>query len=83
MFIAAGFEHSVANMYLVPAGLLLKVFDPAFISSLEVSLQNLTWGNFLLNNLLPVTIGNMIGGGLFVGTVYFLVHRVKPVNEDD
>ena len=83
MFIAAGFEHSVANMYLVPAGLLLKVFDPAFVSSLDVPLQNLTWGNFLLNNLLPVTIGNMIGGGLFVGTVYFLVHRVKPVNEDD
>lgn len=77
-FVAAGFEHSVANMYFVPIGLFIKQFDPAFLASEAVAAANLnlvplTWGNFLLNNLLPVTIGNIIGGAVLVAAVYWAI----------
>ena len=72
-FVAAGFEHSVANMYFVPVGLLIKTFDPTFTSGTGLDLSNLTWGTFLVNNLLPVTIGNIIGGTVFVAAVYWSV----------
>lgn len=77
-FVAAGFEHSVANMYFIPMGLLIKVGAPAefwtSIGTTAVSFQNLTWGNFFLRNLLPVTIGNVIGGALLVGLVYWFIY---------
>ena len=72
-FVAAGFEHSVANMYFVPYGLLIKALDPAFVAEKGLDLANLTWGNFLVNNLLPVTIGNILGGGLLVAAIYWSV----------
>ena len=77
-FVAAGFEHSIANMYFVPIGLFIKTFDPTFMASEAVvkaglDLSGLTWGNFLLNNLLPVTIGNIIGGAVLVAAVYWFV----------
>jgi formate transporter len=72
-FVAAGFEHSVANMYFVPMGLFIKNLDPNFTSALSLNLDGLTWGGFLLNNLLPVTIGNIIGGSLFVAAVYWTI----------
>ena len=72
-FVAAGFEHSVANMYFVPYGLLIKGLDPTFVAESGLDLANLTWGNFLVNNLLPVTIGNIIGGGLLVAAIYWSV----------
>ena len=68
-FVASGFEHSVANMFFVPFGLFLKgVPDVVALSGLN--LGNLTWADFILANLLPVTIGNIIGGAFFVGTLY-------------
>ena len=75
-FVAAGFEHSVANMYFIPYAMFIKQFDPAFVAGLgdAVNLSSLTWGAFLLKNLLPVTIGNIIGGGVLVGAVYWLVY---------
>ena len=77
-FVAAGFEHSIANMYFVPIGLLIKQFDPAFAAAAAVTakidLAGLTWPAFLLNNLLPVTIGNIIGGAVLVAAVYWLVY---------
>ncbi len=73
-FVAAGFEHSVANMYFVPIGLFIKYFDPAFASASDMALTHLTLGNFLASNLLPVTLGNIIGGSLFVAAVYWLVY---------
>ena len=78
-FVALGFEHSVANMYLIPAGLVLKhSSDMAnHVETLAVAGQDLsalTLPGFLLNNLLPVTIGNIIGGGLFVAAVYWFVY---------
>jgi formate/nitrite transporter len=72
-FVAAGFEHSIANMYFLPYGLLIKAFDPAFVAERGLDLTNLTWGNFLFNNLLPVTIGNIIGGAVLVAAIYWSV----------
>ena len=75
-FVAAGFEHSIANMYFIPMGLLVK--DEASVqaaSGLDAGqLAELTWPHFLLNNLLPVTIGNIIGGAILVGAVYWFVY---------
>jgi formate/nitrite transporter len=72
-FVAAGFEHSIANMYFIPVGLLIKDFDPAFTAASKLDLSGLTWGAFLINNLLPVTIGNIIGGSLLVAAVYWAI----------
>lgn len=72
-FVAAGFEHSVANMYFVPIGLFIKDFDPVFASASGMDLSGLTWEAFLLNNLLPVTIGNIIGGTMLVAGVYWFI----------
>ena len=76
-FVAAGFEHSVANMYFISIGLLVKS-DDDFVAGLDPStapdLSDLTWGSFFVDNLLPVTIGNVIGGALMVGAVYWLVY---------
>lgn len=75
-FVAAGFEHSVANMYLIPIGLLIKWFDPSFFSSAG-EYGNLTLGNFFTHNLIPVTIGNIIGGCIFIGFVYWFIYLRK------
>jgi formate transporter len=72
-FVAAGFEHSIANMYFIPIGLFIKIFDPAFVAASGLDVSGLTWSTFLLRNLLPVTIGNIIGGSLFVAAVYWAV----------
>jgi formate transporter len=74
-FVALGFEHSVANMYFIPIGLLIKTNDAWVAATSGVpDLSNLTWGHFLVDNLLPVTIGNVIGGGIMVGAVYWFVY---------
>jgi formate/nitrite transporter len=74
-FVAAGFEHSVANMYFVPIALLVKS-DEAFVGTLEPrpDLSGLSVQSFLVDNLLPVTIGNVLGGAVLVGAVYWLVY---------
>jgi formate transporter len=78
-FVAGGFEHSVANMYLLPVGLLVKGGAPAsFWSAADTSAApyaELTWRSALVDNLVPVTIGNVIGGALLVGLVYAFVYR--------
>jgi formate/nitrite transporter len=75
-FVAAGFEHSVANMYFVALGLLIAAFDPAFVGAqgLGAQAQALSWSGFLLRNLLPVTAGNIIGGAVLVGAVYWFIY---------
>lgn len=77
-FVAAGFEHSIANMYFIPLGLLIKDFAPAsfwdMVHKSAADYPALTWGNFFLNNLLPVTLGNIIGGAVLVGAVYWFVY---------
>jgi formate transporter len=77
-FVAAGFEHSVANMYFIPSGLLIKAgAGEAFWTSIgktAADYPNLTWHNFLVHNLVPVTIGNILGGAVLVGIVYWFVY---------
>lgn len=73
-FVAAGFEHSVANMYFVPLGLFIATFDPGFVAGRGLDIEGLTWGVFLVRNLLPVTIGNVIGGTVLVGGVYWFIY---------
>jgi formate/nitrite transporter len=76
-FVAAGFEHSIANMYFIPYGLLIKDFDPGFIGTINsqvAHLDKLTWPAFFLNNLVPVTIGNIIGGAVLVAAVYWAIY---------
>jgi len=81
-FVAAGFEHSIANMYFIPVSLFVKYSgDAAFFTAIgktAADFPNLTWGNFFVANLLPVTIGNIIGGGLMVGLMYWFVYSRKP-----
>jgi len=81
-FVAAGFEHSIANMYFVPYALLVKMGDAEFmgrISDKIVNLDRLTWGNFILFNLIPVTIGNIIGGAVLVAAIYWAIFLRKQV----
>lgn len=85
-FVALGFEHCVANMYFIPAGLLVKS-DPALLQQVStvaggsLNIENLTIPAFLLGNLLPVTLGNIIGGGFFVGAVYWFVYLRRDAAE--
>ena len=77
-FVASGFEHSIANMYMITLGLFIKG-DAAFVAASGIpaeKLANLSVGGFF-HNLIPVTLGNMVGGILFVAVFYFLVFRNK------
>lgn len=80
-FVAAGFEHSIANMYLIPMGILVKEWaDPELwnlIQSSPQQFESLNWSNFFVGNLLPVTIGNIIGGAIFVGLAYWFIYLRK------
>lgn len=79
-FVAASFEHSVANMYFIPYAIFIKSFDPAFVTSLAErapELSRLTWSAFFLDNLLPVTIGNIIGGAGLVAAIYWFIYLSK------
>jgi formate/nitrite transporter len=77
-FVAAGFEHSVANMYFIPMGLGIKMLAGeafwASIGSSAAAYDTLTWQSFLVSNLLPVTIGNIVGGAMGVGAVYYVIY---------
>lgn len=80
-FVAAGFEHSIANMYFIPIGLFIKMgAAQSFWETIKKTPDDfpfLTWDRFFINNLLPVTIGNIIGGALLVGVVYWFVYLRK------
>jgi formate transporter len=77
-FVAAGFEHCIANMYFIPYSILVKVGAPdtfwTAIGKTSTDYSSLTWGNFFLKNLIPVTIGNIIGGVVFVALIYWVVY---------
>lgn len=76
LFITSGFEHSIANMYYIPAGILAKA-NPVWAQASGVTaekLAELNWTNFFLRNLLPVTLGNVIGGGLMIGGIYWFCY---------
>lgn len=85
-FVAAGFEHSIANMYFISIGLFIKGFAPASFwqttGTTAASYTNLTWSNFFVGNLLPVTIGNIIGGAFMVGLVYWFIY-LRPLRKQE
>ncbi len=76
-FVAAGFEHSVANMYFIPIALFIKQYAGEdfwkLIGKSAADYSTITWQSFLVNNLFPVTIGNIIGGAIFVAAIYWLI----------
>ncbi|WP_432821457.1 formate/nitrite transporter family protein [Trichloromonas sp.] len=74
-FVASGFEHSIANMYFIPTGLFLA-------GQLPNSDPALCWSNFFLGNLLPVTLGNIIGGVVFVGFAYWFIHLRRKKGDE-
>jgi len=82
-FVAAGFEHSIANMYFIPMGILLAgksaVLGAAGVTA--GNLGNLTWTGFV-GNLVPVTIGNIIGGGILIGAIYWLAYLRRERTEE-
>ena len=74
-FVAMGFEHSVANMYFIPAGLMaVQQADLVAMTGSSIDLANLTMSGFLINNLLPVTLGNILGGSVFVALFYWFIY---------
>ena len=79
LFITSGFEHSIANMYYIPAGIIAKQ-NPQWVEMAGVTaerLANLNWLTFVTKNLVPVTLGNMFGGLVLVGGLYWLALRKK------
>ncbi len=79
VFIASGFEHSIANMYYIPAGIIAK-FNPLYVSKAlglgasQAGIDSLNVMRMFTRNLIPVTIGNIIGGCIFVGLAYWFVY---------
>ena len=65
-FVALGFEQCVANMFFIPVG----IFYGA----------NVTWGQFFVANLTPVTLGNIVGGAIFVGLIYWYIYAHTAAN---
>ena len=75
LFVLCGFEHSVANMYYISAGLFAK-------AEYGISADNLTWGAFFVKNLIPVTLGNIVGGAGLVGLPYWIVYLHQKKAKD-
>lgn len=78
-FVASGFEHCVANMYFIPMGIILKKYPDVVATAERVTgkaldLSHLTWKGFFINNLLPVTLGNLIGGAILIGIVFWFIY---------
>ena len=82
-FIVSGYEHCVANMYYIPAGIFAKANSTYAAVAMEsygyttLQLESLNWVNFALKNLVPVTLGNIVGGMIFVGLPLYLIHSQK------
>jgi len=71
-FVAAGFEHSVANMFLIPLAMLLQSLDGVGSTGITI-----TWAGFF-SNMLPVILGNILGGSVLVGLVYHVIYLRAP-----
>jgi len=85
LFITSGFEHSIANMYYITAGILAKSHsvwvDAAMnMGVTKAKIDALNWMTMMTKNLIPVTAGNIVGGTVFVGFAYWLVYLKKKEN---
>lgn len=87
LFVATGFEHSVANMFMIPLAILIKdtagtdFFAGAGLD--QAAYGDLTWTAFYLDNLLPVTLGNIVGGGVMIGVLYWTIfHYVEREKQE-
>lgn len=72
-FVTSGFEHSIANMYFIPTGLLIS-------DHIGKNNRALSWNSFLIDNLIPVTLGNIVGGVVFVALAYWYIHGAALKN---
>ena len=89
LFVISGFEHSIANMYYIPAGILASA-NPEWLQDaienfgvLPERLEKLSWLGMLRHNLLPVTLGNIVGGAFFVGITYLIAFgKMDPRSPD-
>lgn len=82
LFICSGFEHSVANMCYIPMGILAKANNAWSQAAMDLGVSRaqmdaLNWMNMFSANLLPVTLGNIVGGSFFVGTIYYFAYLRK------
>ena len=76
IFVVSGFEHSIANMYYIAAGLFART-NEAYASAAAaagIDCSGLSWGSFFARNLLPVTLGNIVGGAVCVGCAYWYIY---------
>ena len=82
-FVVSGYEHCVANMYYIPAGIFAKANSAYASLAMEsygyttLQLESLNWTNFVVRNLIPVTLGNIVGGMVFVGLPLYFIHAQK------
>ncbi|MPM72713.1 putative formate transporter 1 [bioreactor metagenome] len=82
LFITSGFEHSIANMYYIPAGILAKS-NASWVEASGLTaekLAHLNWSTFITKNLVPVTIGNIVGGVILVAGVYWFTYYKNSEN---
>ncbi|WP_028116639.1 formate transporter FocA [Ferrimonas senticii] len=79
LFVSSGFEHCIANLFMVPLGIAIaSTAEPSFwamVGADPAAFADLTWSNFLFANLIPVTLGNIVGGGVVVGLGYHTIYR--------
>jgi formate transporter len=85
MFVSSGFEHCIANMFMIPTGILIQHFAaPEFwvaIGQDQSTFADLSTSNFIFHNLIPVTIGNIIGGGVIVGLMHWMIY-LRPAQKN-
>ena len=79
VFVICGFEHCIANMFMVPLGIFIREGAGSdFWSSTgldSTKFAGLTWSNFIEHNLIPVTLGNIVGGGIMIGILYWTIFQ--------
>lgn len=85
-FVIGGYEHCVANMYYIPAGLMAKASDTYYQAAIDAGmtasqLDSMSISGMFINNLLPVTLGNIVGGMIFVALPLYLINK-KEIKEN-
>ncbi|WP_411680578.1 formate/nitrite transporter family protein [Clostridium thailandense] len=80
-FVACGFEHCVANMYFLTAGIFAKT-NPVYLKASGLAPDKVINGSGIINNLIPVTLGNIVGGVVMVGLAYYVVYKYIPAQKN-